>query len=246
MQNRDDIIYLWNEAFGDSSDEISDFLSVADDDGILTFSENGRVVSQLFLLKGSLVCGDNSASAYYLYAAATLASHRGRGIMSELIGRAVEKAKAENVGYILLFPAEEGLYGFYEKFGFIPACKALVCEIDTENITEPKINEYTRFTHDRRIYSYAEKMYSSLGCKVLQSEDSSMIYSENEGTVTVREWRGLPHLGKLADETGCKRIVIRLPVGTEINGKCRKVTHGMILPLKGDIPDNCFLDYTLD
>ncbi len=241
-----DMISLWREAFGDTEEEISLFLSLVSEKNVITRVEDGRVVSQLFLLEGNVCDGKKSVPAYYLYAAATLSAYRGRGIMTQLIAEAAEKAKREGKGYILLLPGEEKLYGFYEKSGFRPLCKCLLCEYNGGNIILPDESEYSHFVHSENVYSYAEKLYSYPDYETIINPSGSVIYSVKDGTVTVKEWKKSPLVSEVKEKTGCDKIYVRLPLETDVNGKCTEINHGMILPLGDELPRNVYLDYTLD
>lgn len=79
--------------------------------------KDGKLVSMLFLLDGSLENGEESYPVAYLYAAATLPLYRGQGLMSELIEKA-KKETAEKGKILITKPATESLYSYYERFGF--------------------------------------------------------------------------------------------------------------------------------
>lgn len=71
--------------------------------------EKGEIVSFLFLLP----CEIEGERAKYIFAAATKEECEGKGYMSNLLKRVIEK---ENL--LFLRPANEKLVGFYERFGF--------------------------------------------------------------------------------------------------------------------------------
>lgn len=77
-----------------------------------------RIVSALYLVKGTL----NGEKSHYLCGASTDKSFRGNGIMSRLIDFALNDAKNNGDVYSLLFPANDGLYGFYTKLGYALNC----------------------------------------------------------------------------------------------------------------------------
>ncbi|MBO5726828.1 MAG: GNAT family N-acetyltransferase [Clostridia bacterium] len=70
---------------------------------------DGRVISQLFVINSKM----NESDVGYIYGAATKKEFRSQGIMSELIETV--KGYYDNLA---LRPAEESLYGYYEKLGF--------------------------------------------------------------------------------------------------------------------------------
>ncbi|MBQ8029392.1 MAG: GNAT family N-acetyltransferase [Clostridia bacterium] len=111
---------LWKEAFGDNDEYINLFFEMVYDSSktFAIFNEE-KIVSALYLLDINLFFEGKLYKGFYLYAAATLESQRGKGYMASLIEEA--KAFAEKIGYdfIALVPGEEGLYNYYKKFGFV-------------------------------------------------------------------------------------------------------------------------------
>ena len=63
-------------------------------------------------------CTLDGKKAAYVYGIAAFRRCRGRGIGSDLIRAAVENLQREGYERILLVPAEESLFGYYERFGF--------------------------------------------------------------------------------------------------------------------------------
>lgn len=114
-EHRADIIALWQEAFGDEKEYIEFFLDECPDKICVGTTENGKLVSVLFLLNGKLC----NLSCKYLYAACTLKECRGRGLMGELISFAKDYCRNNGVDLIFLVPGEESLYSYYERFGFV-------------------------------------------------------------------------------------------------------------------------------
>ncbi len=136
---------LWKNTFGDTEEEILFFLNNADY-SCLGYTENGVLVSMLFLVSCSL----NGEKAEYIYAACTDKNYRSKGIMTEL----VEHCKKE-FSLLCLIPAEDSLINYYYERGFtgeLPLdavsfnerkeiCKFL---IDGFELTNPKIMYYKR------------------------------------------------------------------------------------------------------
>ena len=113
------LIRLWNRVFGDDEDYIKLFFKEAYYDcecfGEIVADE---VVSAFYLLKSSIKSGGKVYKGRYLYAAATLPECRGKGLMAKLIGEAIAYAEDENLDFIALVPADDGLYDYYGRFGF--------------------------------------------------------------------------------------------------------------------------------
>ncbi|MCD8087620.1 MAG: GNAT family N-acetyltransferase [Oscillospiraceae bacterium] len=108
---------LWQIAFGDDEDYISNFhdLFLTADGCIVAQAEN-RVVSAMYILDGAkLFTGRKTMpSAAYTYALATLPEYRNRGIGSAVY-RACVQAAYERADAACVLPAEAGLYPFYEN-----------------------------------------------------------------------------------------------------------------------------------
>ncbi|MDR1464125.1 MAG: GNAT family N-acetyltransferase [Oscillospiraceae bacterium] len=114
------ILSLWQTCFGDDEAYIQFFLAHAFPlcRGIAA-REEGRVVSMLFLLPGSLTQGETNLPAAYVYAVCTDPLFRSRGLAAGLIRFARDHAKdLGNVEALCLLPAEEGLYDYYARLGF--------------------------------------------------------------------------------------------------------------------------------
>ena len=112
---------LWKEAFGDNDLFLDAFFAHGfRADRCRCVTENGKVLAALYWFETTC---ENQRFAY-LYAIATAASHRGRGLFTMLL--ADTKAVLEKAGYdgILLVPENENLGRMYEKFGFT-ACTAV-------------------------------------------------------------------------------------------------------------------------
>lgn len=106
---KEDVFHLWQEAFGDSKEEISFFINNCQDYRIIGNYYNGVLASMLFLVN----CKVEEVDCKYIYVACTLEDFKKLGLMTELL----EKCK-EKYSFISLIPANESLVDFYEKRGF--------------------------------------------------------------------------------------------------------------------------------
>lgn len=111
---------LWVEVFGDDRGYVELIFNESYSDCIICFAEleEDKAVSAFYLIKNSLRFEGVTYSGYYLYAAATLPSHRKRGLMTSLIKEAQGYCKDNGVDFVSLVPSEEGLYGYYAGIGF--------------------------------------------------------------------------------------------------------------------------------
>ncbi len=83
-------------------------------------TENGEFIAAVYLVG----CTLNGRQAHYLCGAATRPDCRNRGVMSGLIRFALDDAKNRGDVFSVLFPADEGLYRFYSRLGYLAKCTA--------------------------------------------------------------------------------------------------------------------------
>lgn len=112
---------LWKEAFSDTDAFLDAFFETAfSPRRCRCITAGGEVLAALYWFEGT--CEDQRFA--YLYAVATAASHRGRGLFSALLADTRKVLTAEGFDGILLVPETESLGRMYEKFGFSP-CTAV-------------------------------------------------------------------------------------------------------------------------
>ena len=103
-----DIINLWQEAFGDSEDEIMYFLENCRGYDSIGYYEGEKLCSMMFLVD----CRLDGTPYKYVYAAATFEEYKKRGFMSRLIDYAADK-----YGRLCLIPSNDDLITFYMNRG---------------------------------------------------------------------------------------------------------------------------------
>ena len=110
---------LWHSVFGDGEAFLDRFFArVFVPDNTLVWTEDGRVVSALYILPYLIPHGEENLRAAYLYALATEPAWRGRKIMSRLIEASFDLCAARGYALSMLVPAKDSLFGFYRSFGF--------------------------------------------------------------------------------------------------------------------------------
>ncbi len=130
------LIKLWHEVFGDDEEYIKLFFKETYFDSEC-FGEiiDGEVVSALYLLKCNIKCDGKIYQGRYLYAAATLPSHRGKGIMTSLIDEAIGYCGLTGLDFIALVPASDSLYDYYSRFAFKEAMYKYRFALSNECVT---------------------------------------------------------------------------------------------------------------
>ena len=116
------VLKIWQTCFGDEEGYVRFFwencFPVCRG---LCLEEGGEVASMLFLLPGGLRRKKVLLAAEYVYAVATLPEFRGRGYAAALAREAERIARGEGKSALCLRPADEGLYGYYAKLGYVKA-----------------------------------------------------------------------------------------------------------------------------
>lgn len=165
------IISLWQECFGDSKEYVEFFLNNCPHyNCIAYYTDDNQLVSMLFLLNGFL----NGKECKYLYAACTSYEYRRQGIMEKLIDYSKKVASECGASGIFLVPANEKLYSYYSKFGFAASFKK----------KEIVIPAYVHKKYDKCDYSYSELISLK---KDLCSEIDSFIFDDKTTEYTVKE-----------------------------------------------------------
>ncbi|MEE1012165.1 MAG: GNAT family N-acetyltransferase [Acutalibacteraceae bacterium] len=267
-----DIIHLWNEAFGDSEEDIMFFINNKYIlENTLIYEADGKIASMLFLLEGEMKINNNRYPSYYLYAACTLNEYRGKGFMSLLLDFAKKTAYNRGYYYICLLPASKSLYRYYEKYGYKPLFKKKIINIspeyavynsdfadtDCENLfllRDKAFKNIDMFVWDKKSLEFAFEHHKYYGGQAKTNCKGYMLYTQNNSDVTVKEYCFADVSGDFFSEfKDMKNITINLPV--EYSAECDNseiVDSGMILAINDEaeklteIVKNPYLGLTLD
>lgn len=122
---------LWALIFGDPPEAIEGYFARRHRDGdMLVFVEGGVLCGMLSMLPLTLVSGNATYPARYVYAVATDPAFRGRGIATELLLRAHDVMTGRGDRASVLVPASESLFGYYEKRGYQTAFSVEIRDYD--------------------------------------------------------------------------------------------------------------------
>lgn len=270
------IVSLWNEAFGDSVDEIMFFINnkfVAKN--TLVADENGEIASVLFLLDGKMRIKSVDYPSYYLYAACTLNKYRGRGYMAQMLEEAKNLAFSRQVDFICLMPGEKSLFDFYSKFGYKTVFNKKVLKIDVKSPIESEnlcscddynievlrnnaFEKYDYFKWNSESIKFAFSHNRIYHGKQFCDRNGYLLYSTNSGVMSVKEFaftgqKFLETALKIAHNDNCNNLIINLPFGfpTDI-GDYEIIPSAMMLNVSerseyvSDGLQNAYLGLTLD
>lgn len=232
--DRNDIIKLWHEAFGDSEAEIDFFLNNRYiPENTLVYETDSKIASMLFLLEGNMSIEGEDYPSYYLYAACTLNEYRGRGYMASLLAFAKETAQKRGYFFICLLPAEKALYDYYEKFGYKAIFRKKILKfsrkefdlehsipeetcIDREEIRNLAFREYNYFKWDNAALNFAFRHNKFYGGDSVECCKGYALYSISKDQIAVKEF-AFTELSKdvlshiLLSHNGPDTITVHLP-----------------------------------
>jgi len=109
IENNEQIIHLWQDAFGDSREDIQYFMDNCKHKTIIGCFKNESLVSMLVFVD----CKVNNEKCKYIYAACTKTEYRNSGMMTKLLD--YTKTLSDR---IVLIPADEQLVDYYRKREF--------------------------------------------------------------------------------------------------------------------------------
>ncbi len=251
----DNLAAMWRMAFSDSDEYIKNFFDMMYKPGYTLVSRvEGVPVSCAFLLEAQLVIQGRPYSAYYFYAASTHPNYRNQGHMGAILHAAEEIASEREIDFIVLVPAEDYLFDYYQKFGYETKfykrvayftrdeLKAMACEPDLKdafslNIFETRqtalgLNDFMNW--GEKAIKYAMYEHNATSGSVAFTSDGYAIYNMGKDTVYVKELCTLSDPGELFTmllmEDEAEKFTLNLPVDSPIHSQNEKVVGvGMCL-----------------
>ena len=222
--------------------------------------ENGELIAAVYLVD----CTINGGRAHYLCGAATRRDYRGKGVMSGLITFALDDAKRRGDKFSVLYPANEGLYRFYGRLGYLAKCtsrtrritRADLCGAEKPTCGTPDTDRMQRSTFEnnflfwnKEYVSFASEYYGVYGVKTACSAGALAIYTVENRTATVfySIYNDIKELRSLFSTIEADAYII---TGTGANpllaGEKREIC-GMLRPLTNqNPPDDVYIGITLN
>ncbi len=140
---------LWKEVFGDSDEYLDIFFSrIYKENNTLVHCIDGKPAAALYMIPYEIYINGKYYLMQYLYALATKAEYRRKGIMTELIHQAHRIGKKR--GYIssVLIPACQDLYAYYQHLGYNIAYyqnKLILSKTEIKRLCRERGTDGTRF-----------------------------------------------------------------------------------------------------
>ena len=239
-----DLQRLWQEAFGDSNATVEAFFATGfSPDRHHCIVENGIPVSALYWFD----CQLDGQKLAYIYAVATLKSHRGKGLAHKLMEQTHEILKNKGYAGAILVPAN-GLFPFYEQLGYRTAttidkftCQATKAPAPLREIS---VQEYARLRKALLpaggvIQDGVTLNYLNTYCNLYAGENFVLAAAADGQVLLVQEFLGDTALaGQILSALGMAKGHFRAP-GTDRN-------FAMYLPLTPNCPQPGYFGLALD
>ncbi len=167
-----EVITLWQEAFGDTSEVAREYiLHILKSGEMLLYKENEAVLAMLSLLPVS--CKEKKGS--YVYAVATTSDRRGEGICKRLMRFAEEMALSRGEDFLILVPAEKSLFEFYKRLGY---CETVFAP------RQRSFKETSQMINDEDYYKMRRDCLDGLDLIEWSVRDLSFILSRGRAVLT--------------------------------------------------------------
>lgn len=171
--DKEQIKKLWHESFGDEESDVQNYIDRYLE-YILVFADKGKISAMLSMLPLTA----NGTKGRYIYAVASAAKKRGKGLATKLLAYANELILKSGEKFSVLVPANESLFKFYAKRGYFPMTSVRRTEAEFLKNSESKLDvkkiSTERFFKLRHKF-FEDKIFVEWGQEEL--EYISMIYS---------------------------------------------------------------------
>lgn len=122
MTEKEETQRLWELCFNENDDDVAFtklyFSERYSDKVNITSSFDGKIVSAMQLLPYPMTFSGQTIPTSYISGACTDPEYRRKGLMAELIAKALRRMKQEGIYVSTLIPASDALFLFYEKSQF--------------------------------------------------------------------------------------------------------------------------------
>lgn len=184
MENKQETIRkIWSRVFDDSPEYVDWFFNnVYREDEGLVLERDTVAVSSMLLQQKQMSFHGEIVPISYVCGAATLPSARNKGYMSELMHRALKESLNRDDVFCTLIPANERLFGFYQRYGFSATFDVSIEHYSSAHVFSHDMSAYTP-ADDPGIeerYAFFDMMMKRRPCCILHSEeDFRHILSDN-------------------------------------------------------------------
>jgi predicted acetyltransferase len=143
---RDEVKNLWKICFHETDDWLNFYFEKKyHHNNTLVYTIDTQIVASLQIFDYNLKFFEKVIPINYICGICTLPAYRARGFSKELITEAHKIIAQKNVAMSILIPANENLFGFYEKFGYKLFFNATNDSINLRQLISDTKNEYQTY-----------------------------------------------------------------------------------------------------
>ena len=204
---------LWQDTFGDSDAFVRLFFTrVYRPANALTLTRDGHLAAMLHIVAYRLRVGHRTLPAAYICGVSTRPEARGRGLMTDLMRRALRTMRRRGFALTMLVPAEPWLFDVYARLGYvhpIPTCDEQLATADLP-LAPPDIRIAP--CTDARLYAAFNRLQRRRPCTILHSRrdfDTIRLDCEADGgsvLVALSDGRPAGFLFEAPEEGGAVRV----------------------------------------
>lgn len=162
--DRKELQALWKTCFSDGENETALYFDTYGTDNCFVCAQEQLAAMVLYFPSELILPDGESVQCAYLYCFCTSPEQRGKGIGRELLQFAESELKKQGFACTALSPAEESLFAYYEKFGYVPAfgCtkqtfSAGVCEAQAKPVSANRYLQLRQMMLWENCLMYAER-----------------------------------------------------------------------------------------
>ncbi len=180
---------IWRRCFGDEEGYISLYFDRRfRPEETLVYLNHGLPVGMLAMLPCEIVTDRGTVASRYVYGVATLPEYQGRGYSSALLEYAHRWMRKHEILVSVLVPAEESLFQFYRKRGYLPTFSVRQVRLSREEILHlaqqgPALQKPLTLEEvtAKEFYALREEFFSRQGLFVRWDEQAlSYVMEENQ------------------------------------------------------------------
>lgn len=251
---------LWLQCFQEKEAAVTLFFAESPPFGNAYLAERGTEIIAAVYLLDCMLCGE---PAHYLCGAATLPACRGKGVMTVLIDTALRDAARRGNRYSVLLPADDGLYDFYARMGYLPLGAVCRKEFDCGEALAAQersaLREWEKLQMvchrdsfllwNQKEIDFAGRYYACYGVHMIQNGCVVALYEQNGSSAEVfyAAYTSLEELKRQLAAVGVRRFTLTGSAANPDFAGCQPQIHGMVKPLRQDItlPRHVFIGLTL-
>ncbi len=215
----EDLKNLWRTVFGDSNFVIDSFFETFYSPALTAVQyENGKLAAAAYVMPaGYLINGSSREKCAHIYAVAVYPEHRGKGYGISVTNKAVELAHKAGFSAVVLHPASESLFGFYEKY-----CEFYTCfstDIHTEQLQISSLlsecDEETYLHHREKFLCNIPHIELNFDILSFFRKCGGSLYISETGCAAVENYDGISyireHLGSINEVNSFENCISATP-----------------------------------